>query len=112
MGMSLPMHFSGRGVRRVVEPAVLYTMLRQPLSTAAIFNALLPLSRPSCDSSSRCATNNLLLADIRAAVITTKRSAEVQLVRTIPGYGEKTAATIVACVPKDLRSWGAKQKVG
>jgi len=91
----------------------LYTTLRQPLSAAAVFNALLPSFQAQLRLiESLRDQQQLLLADIRAAVITAKRGAEVQLVRTIPGYGEKTAATIVACVPEDLRSWGPKQKVG
>ena len=89
----------------------LYTMLRQPLSAAAVFNALLPSFQAQLRLiESLRDQQQLLLAEIRAAVITAKRDAEVQLVRTIPGYGEKTAATIVACVPEDLRSWGPKQK--
>ena len=91
----------------------LYTTLRQPLSAAAVFNALLPSFQAQLRLiESLRDQQQILLADIRAAVITAKRGAEVQLVRTIPGYGEKTAATIVACVPEDLRSWGPKQKVG
>ena len=81
---------------------------------------LRPCSMPFCPRCRRsCALIEslrdqqlLLLAAIRDAVISSKREAEVQLVQTIPGYGEKTAATIVACVPEDLRAWGPKQKVG
>lgn len=91
----------------------LHVALRQPLSAATVFNALLPSLQAQLRLIESLRDQQLLLlAEIRAAVITAQRGPEVQLVQTIPGYGEKTAATIVACVPDDLRSWGPKQKVG
>lgn len=90
----------------------LHAALRQPLSAAAVFDALLPALQGQLRLIEALRDQQLaLLADIRAAVVTAKREEEVKLVETIPGYGEKTAATIVACVPPDLRSWGRKQKV-
>lgn len=86
--------------------------LRQSLSAVAVFDALLPALRGQLRLIESLRDQQLvLLADIRAAVIAAKRGDEVKLVESIPGYGEKTAATIVACVPEDLRSWGKKQKV-
>jgi len=94
------------------KAAALHAALRQPLSAAAMFEALLPALQGQLRLIEALRDQQLaLLAAIRAAVITAKRGDEVALVETIPGYGEKTAATLVACVPEDLRSWGPKQKV-
>lgn len=91
----------------------LHTALRQPLSAAAVFDALLPSLQAQLRLIESLREQQLvLLADIRTAVVAAKRGDEVKLVETIPGYGEKTAATIVACMPEDLRTWGPKQKVG
>lgn len=90
----------------------LHAVLRQPLSAANVFDSLLPSLQAQLRLIESLREQQFaLLADIRAAVIAAKRGDEVKLVETIPGYGEKTAATIVACVPEDLRAWGPKQKV-
>lgn len=90
----------------------LHTVLRQPLSAAGLFDALLP----SLQAQLRLIENlrdhqQTLLNEIQAAVIAAKRNEEVALVQTIPGFGTKTTPTIVACLPPDLRTWGPKQKV-
>ena len=51
------------------------------------------------------------MAAIPAALTAAKRDTEVALLQTIPAVGAKTAATIVACLPEDWRTWGRKQKV-
>ena len=90
----------------------LYHVLRQPLSASAVFDALLPSLQAQLRLIESLRDQQLtLLAAIRTAVITAKRGDDVTLAESIPGYGEKTAATIVACVPEDFRSWGPKQKV-
>ena len=90
----------------------LYGVLRQPLAAAAVFDALLPALQAQLRLIESLRDHQLtLLAAIRAAVISAKRSDDVALAESIPGYGEKTAATLVACVPEDFRSWGPKQKV-
>lgn len=90
----------------------LHAVLRQPLSAAACFDALLPALQGQLRLIESLRDQQLtLLAAIRAAVLTAQRGEEVKLVETIPGIGEKTAATLVACVPENLRSWGPKQKV-
>ncbi len=94
------------------KAAALHTVLRQPLSAAPVFDALLPALQAQLRLIESLRDQQLtLLADIRAAVVAGGRAEEVRLVETIPGYGEKTAAAIVACVPEDLRAWGPKQKV-
>lgn len=94
------------------KAAALHAVLRQPLSAANVFDALLPALQGQLRLIEALRDQQLvLLADIRSAVIAAKRGDEVKLVESIPGYGAKTAATIVACVPEDLRSWGRKQKV-
>ena len=90
----------------------LQTILRQPLSAAALFDSLLPALQGQLRLIESLRDQQItLLADIRAAVLAAKRGEEVRLVETIPGFGEKTAAPLVACVPEDIRSWGPKQKV-
>ena len=90
----------------------LHAALRQPLSAAAVFDALLPALQAQLRLiESLREQQQALLAAIRTAVMAGRRAEEVRLVETIPGYGEKTSAAIVACVPEDLRSWGPKQKV-
>lgn len=90
----------------------LHAVLRQPLSATAVFDALLPALQAQLRLIESLRDQQLqLLAAIRAAVVAAKRSDDVALAESIPGYGEKTAATLVACVPEDFRSWGPKQKV-
>jgi transposase len=90
----------------------LHAVLRQPLSAAAVFDALLPALQAQLRLIESLRDHQLtLLAEIRAAVVAGHRTEEVRLVETIPGYGEKIAAAMVACVPEDLRAWGPKQKV-
>ncbi len=90
----------------------LHTVLRQPLSAAGLFDALLP----SLQAQLRLIENlrdhqQTLLSEIHAAVTAAQRDEEVALGQTIPGFGPKTTPTIVACLPEDLRTWGPKQKV-
>jgi transposase len=90
----------------------LHAVLRQPLSTAAVFDALLPALQAQLQLIESLREQQIaLVAQIRQAVVAAHREAEVELVQTIPGYGPKTAPTIVACLPEDLRQWGPKQKV-
>lgn len=90
----------------------LHAVLRQPMAAAAVFDALLPALQAQLRLIESLRDHQLsLLAEIRAAVVAGHRSEEVRLVETIPGYGEKIAAAMVACVPEDLRAWGPKQKV-
>ena len=87
-------------------------MLRQPLSAASLFAALLPsLQAPLRLSDNLRDHQQSLLTEIHAAVIAAKRHEEGALVQTIPGFGTKTTPTLVACLPQDLRTWGPKQKV-
>jgi transposase len=89
-----------------------YAVVRQPLSAAAVFDALLPALQAQLRFiASLRAQQDDLLAEIQAAVEAGHRTEEVRLIETIPGYGAKLAATMVACLPEDLRSWGPKQKV-
>jgi transposase len=82
------------------------------LSAAAVFDALLPALQAQLRLIESLRQQQLtLLAEIRAAVVAGHRSEDVRLVETIPGYGVKIAAAMVACVPEDLRAWGPKQKV-
>lgn len=90
----------------------LHAVLRQPLSAAAVFDALLPALQAQLRLiESLRDQQQALLADIRAAVVAGHRSEEVRLVQSIPGFGAKIAPAIVACIPEDLRTWGPKQKV-
>ena len=94
------------------KAAALHAALRQPLSAAAVFDALLPALQAQLRLIESLRDHQqALLAEIRAAVVGGHRTEEVRLVETIPGYGPKIAAAMVACVPEDLRAWGPKQKV-
>lgn len=86
-----------------------YAVVRQPLSAAAVFDALLPALQAQLRFiASLRAQQDDLLAEIQAAVEAGHRTEEVRLIETIPGYGTKLAATMVACLPEDLRSWGVR----
>jgi len=90
----------------------LHATLRQPLSAAGLFDALLPALQAQLRLIESLRDHQLtLLTAISTAVTAAKRDAEVALAQTIPGFGAKTTATIIACLPEDLRSWGRKQKV-
>lgn len=90
----------------------LYTVLRQPLSAPALFDALLPALQAQLKLIESLRDHQqAIAAQIRQAVVTAKRDHEVALARSIPGFGPKIAPSIIACVPSDLRSWGPKQKV-
>lgn len=90
----------------------LRAVLGKPLSAVALFDALLPALQAQLRliESLREEQKRIEL-QIKEALINAGRQAEVKLVETIPGYGPKTAPTLVACLPEDLRSWGRKQKV-
>jgi len=90
----------------------LQAVLKKPLSAAALFDALLPALQAQLRViESLRDEQTKIAAQIRQALIGAGRQDEVKLVETIPGYGPKTAPTVVACLPEDLRSWGPKQKV-
>lgn len=94
------------------KAVALHTALRQPLSAATVFDALLPALQAQLRLIETLRDQQqLLLADIRAAVTASGRAEEVRLVETIPGFGQKIAATMIACLPEDLTAWGPKQKV-
>ena len=90
----------------------LHALLRQPLPTAAVFDALLPALQAQLKLIESLRDHQqAIAAQIRKAIVTAKRDREVALARSIPGFGPKIAPTIVACIPADLRTWGSKQKV-
>jgi len=112
LGQLQRMRLSTLAAHACGKAEALHAALRQPLSAVAVFDALLPSLQAQLRLIESLRDQQLtLLAEIRTAVLTAKRGEDVQLAKTIPGYGEKTAATIVACVPEDLHSWGPKQKV-
>jgi len=90
----------------------LQAVLKKPLSAAALFDALLPALQAQLRMIESLRDEQIkMAAQIREALIKAGRQDEVKLVETIPGYGPKTAPTVVACLPEDLRAWGPKQKV-
>lgn len=90
----------------------LQAALKKPLSAVALFDALLPALQAQLRLiESLREEQKRIEVQIKEALIKAGRQAEVKLVETIPGYGPKTAPTVVACVPENLRSWGPKQKV-
>lgn len=106
------MHLSSLQMYACGKADALFAALRQPLSAAAVFDALLPALQAHLRLiESLRDQQHQLLAEIRAAVLAARRSEDVRLIQTIPGYGPKIAPAIVACLPEDLHTWGAKQKV-
>ena len=90
----------------------LHTCLQQPRVPEAIFHALLPaLQAQLRQIDSLRDAQVTLTTEIRTSVVAVGRADELALVQTIPGYGPKTAPTLIACLPVDLRSCGPKQKV-
>ncbi len=90
----------------------LHASLREPRVPAAIFDALLPALQAQLRLMALLRKQQQVLdTEVEEAVTTGERAADVALVRTIPGYGQKTAPIIVSCLPPDLRAWGPKQKV-
>lgn len=94
------------------KAGAMHAALHGPLSAESTFDALLPALQAQLRLIESLRDHQqTLMADIRAAVTEGDRGTEVRLVETIPGFGPKTSATMIACVPQDLRAWGAKQKV-
>lgn len=108
-----------RGMRRATlqqyactQAEALSSALSEPLSAVSLFDELLPALQGQLGLMEKLRNHLLEMeAKIRAALPRARRDEEVELVRTIPGFGEKTTAPIIACLPPDLRTWGKKQKV-
>jgi Transposase and inactivated derivatives len=87
-------------------------VLRGPLSAAELFDELLPALQSQLALMEKLRDHLLESeAKIREALRRAQRTEEQELVRTIPGFGEKTTPAIIACLPADLRAWGKKQAV-
>lgn len=90
----------------------MHTALQGLLSAEPVFDALLPALQAQLRLiESLREHQQILMAQIRAAIIAGERAEEVRLVESIPGFGPKSAAALIACVPQELHSWGPKQKV-
>jgi transposase len=94
------------------KAAALHALLREPLSAENLFDALLPALQANLrllrDLNVRL---HDLLVQIRATVRRSRQRREVELVQSIPGFGEKTAPAIVACLPHNWRQWGDKRTI-
>lgn len=108
-----------RGLRRATierhactHAEALIALLKQPLSAATIFDALLPALQAQLRAVQSLRALLLELdAAVRDAVTALPQSADAALARTIPGYGPKTVPPILACMPAGWRDWGAKEKI-
>jgi transposase len=84
-------------------------MLRQPLSGATMFDAILP----ALQAQLRLITSlhellRQLLAAIRTAARESGRRRELALAGSLPGFGEKNTPAIIACLPDGWEQWGDK----
>jgi transposase len=85
-------------------------LLRQPLSAAALFDAVLPALQAQLRLIA--SLNQLLrklLGEIRAAARQSGRQHLITLAQSIPGFGEKNTPTIIACLPDGWETWGDKR---
>jgi transposase len=84
-------------------------MLRQPLSGATMFDAILPALQAQLRLiASLHDLLQQLLGDIRTAARESGRRRELALAASLPGFGEKNTPAIIACLPDGWEQWGDK----
>jgi transposase len=90
----------------------LLTLLAQPRQTAAMFDALLPALQAQLRVVQSLRQHFAALgAELRAALKEGDLTRTAELVRSIPGYGEKTTPIIIASLPPQWRTWGNKRQI-
>jgi transposase len=85
-------------------------MLRESPEIDVVFDACLPALQAQLRLVA--SLGNLLdemLVQIRAAIKTSGQKQLVDLALTIPGFGQKTAPAIIACLPDTWEQWGDKR---
>ena len=107
-----------RGMRRATleqrlgaTGIALHQLLRQPLSAADSFDALLPCLQAHLKLIIVLRDQLLELdAHIREALELSGRKKQAELVQSIPGFGEKTIPAIVASLPEGWEHWDTRRK--
>jgi transposase len=92
------------------KTAPLHALLRTPLNAAALFDAYLPALHAQLRLIE--ALHELLAQlarDIRQAARESGRWQQIQLAESLPGFGEKCAPAIIACLPDGWEQWGDKR---
>lgn len=87
-------------------------ILKHPRQTPEMFNALLPALQAQLRTVQALREQFAALgAALRLALKQTGNAYTVELVRSIPGFGEKTAPVIIGFLPAGWRSWGKKRQI-
>lgn len=90
----------------------LIALLRQPRQSAAMFDALLPALQAQLRSVQSLRAHFAGLGtELRRAVHEAGHDRTAELVRSIPGFGEKTTPILIAGLPPQWRSWGKKRQI-
>lgn len=87
-------------------------LLKQPLSAAHLFDALLPSLHSQLKVVVALREQLIDLdAQVRAALADLPQPQDAKLARTIPGFGARSVPPILACMPPNWRSWGNKRTI-
>ena len=94
------------------KTAALLTLLEQPRQSAAMFDALLPALQAQLRIVQSLREHFAALgAELRSVLKQKEHASTAALVRSIPGFGEKTTPVIVASLPAQWRTWGKKRQI-
>lgn len=87
-------------------------LLEAPRQTAAMFDALLPALQAQLRLVQSLREQFAALGgELRAVLKQDEHARTAELVRSIPGYGEKTTPVILASLPTQWRTWGNKRQI-
>jgi transposase len=87
-------------------------LLKQPLSAADLFDALLPALQSQLKIVIALREQLADLdAQVRSALADLPQPQDAKLARTIPGFGARAVPPILACMPPNCRSWGNKRVI-
>jgi transposase len=90
----------------------LLTLIAPARQTAAMFDALLPALQAQLRLVQSLRDHFAALgAELRAVLKEREHAGTAALVRSIPGYGEKTTPIILASLPPQWRTWGKKRQI-
>jgi transposase len=92
--------------------ATLEAILKQPRQTPEMFDALLPALQAQLRTVQALRDQFAALGTaLRAAVNEIGHAHTAALIRSIPGYGEKTTPIIIGFLPTGWRAWGRKRQI-
>ena len=94
------------------KTAALLTLLEQPRQSATMFDALLPALQTQLRVVQSLREHFATLgSELRSVLQQSEHANTATLVRSIPGYGEKTTPIIMASLPPQWRAWGKKRQI-